>query len=355
MRILIDIGHPAHVHLFKHFAWEMQEKEHEIFFTCREKEFEIYLLGIYGFKFKSFGNKYSSKLGKLWGLIEFDIKEFISGINFKPDLFLSHGSMYAAHAAFLLRKPHISFEDTGNWEQVRLYKPFTSSILTAVDFPTDYGLKQVRYNGHHEIAYLYPKRFTANNEIYELLGIPISHQYAIIRFVGWNASHDAGQSGLSLYAKREIINYLKNKLTVFITSEENLDSEFSEFQINIPPEKIHDAIAFATLFIGEGATMAMEASILGTPSFYINTLQYSNCMDMVNYGLLYSFNNSNGVEKKIYEVLSIPNLKEEWQKRREKMLVDKIDVTAFLIWFVENYPESVKVMKENPDYQYNFK
>jgi len=77
MRILIDVGHPAHVHLFKHFAWEMQEKEHEIFFTCREKEFEIYLLGIYGFKFKSFGNKYSSKLGKLWGLIEFDIKEFL--------------------------------------------------------------------------------------------------------------------------------------------------------------------------------------------------------------------------------------------------------------------------------------
>jgi hypothetical protein len=31
------------------------------------------------------------------------------------------------------------------------------------------------------------------------------------------------------------------------------------------------------------------------------------------------------------------------------MLSDKIDVTAFMVWFVENYPESVKIMKENPD------
>jgi len=27
------------------------------------------------------------------------------------------------------------------------------------------------------------------------------------------------------------------------------------------------------------------------------------------------------------------------------MLADKIDVSAFLIWFVENYPESVKEVK----------
>jgi len=37
------------------------------------------------------------------------------------------------------------------------------------------------------------------------------------------------------------------------------------------------------------------------------------------------------------------------------MLEDKIDVTAFLVWFVENYPESFSIMRENPDYQAGFK
>jgi predicted glycosyltransferase len=41
MNILIDIGHPAHVHLFKNFAWIMQKKGHKTLFTAREKEHTI--------------------------------------------------------------------------------------------------------------------------------------------------------------------------------------------------------------------------------------------------------------------------------------------------------------------------
>jgi hypothetical protein len=37
------------------------------------------------------------------------------------------------------------------------------------------------------------------------------------------------------------------------------------------------------------------------------------------------------------------------------MLKEKIDVTAFLVWFIENYPESVRIMREDPDYQEKFK
>ena len=48
-------------------------------------------------------------------------------------------------------------------------------------------------------------------------------------------------------------------------------------------------------------------------------------------------------------------IKQEFQNRRHKMLSEKIDVTAFMVWFIENYPESVKIMKENPDYQLRFR
>ncbi|MCP3680812.1 MAG: hypothetical protein GY782_11380, partial [Gammaproteobacteria bacterium] len=67
------------------------------------------------------------------------------------------------------------------------------------------------------------------------------------------------------------------------------------------------------------------------------------------------FRNSEGVIEKALELLNISNLKEEWQKRRQKMLSEQIDVTAFMVWFIENYPESVDTMKTNPDYQYTFR
>jgi hypothetical protein len=48
-------------------------------------------------------------------------------------------------------------------------------------------------------------------------------------------------------------------------------------------------------------------------------------------------------------------LANEWRIKRDKLLNDHIDVTAFLVWFVENYPESKRIMEENPEYQYRFK
>ncbi len=58
---------------------------------------------------------------------------------------------------------------------------------------------------------------------------------------------------------------------------------------------------------------------------------------------------------KSYKFIEGLTIEEEWQKRRQKMLSDKIDVTSFMVLFIENYPASVKVMQENPDYQNRFK
>ena len=75
------------------------------------------------------------------------------------------------------------------------------------------------------------------------------------------------------------------------------------------------------------------------------------------YGLTYGIKTDQPERlfEKINELLAMPNLREEFQLRRQKMLADKIDVTAFLAWFIENYPKNKEIMKTNPDYQYGFK
>ena len=347
MRILIDIGHPGHVHLFKNFAWEMQKKGHEILFSCRDKEFETYLLEKYGFKYKSFGKKYKKLTGKLFGLLKFDMQMIAIALQFKPDIFLSHGSMYAAHASAVVRKPHISFEDTFNMEQVKLYSPFTEVILVN-DFknPPLNSNNVITYNGYHELAYLHPNQFTPNREIFSILNIKEDEPYVIIRFVSWDASHDAGQGGLTLEYKEKIIATLSKQINVFISSEGELPDALKPYQIKIPAEKMHDALAFATLFIGEGATMASECAMLGTPSIYVNTLDPLTIKEQEAYGLLFDYRNAKGVLEKALELLNQKNLKEEFQIKKEKLLSDKIDVTAFTVWFVEHYPNSIKTLKK---------
>lgn len=360
MKILIDIGHPAHVHLFRHFAKEMFSKGHEILFTTREKEFEIYLLENYGLPFKSFGHKYSSLSGKIWGLLEFDVKEFFAGLKFKPDLFLSHGSMYAAHASFLLGKPHISFEDTFNFEQIKLYKPFTDAILTSdYDHPL-ISEKVIRYSGYHELAYLHPRRFIPDKNVLHELGVEEEEKYIIMRFVSWNASHDAGHKGISFENKLKAVKTFENSCKVFISSEAELPMELKSYQLKISPHRIHDAIAYALMLFGESSTMAEEAAMLGTPSVYLynRSTFYTKHLEE-KYHLLFNFSETEEDQQKAIqkgsELISSPDLKEKWSLRRQKMLSEKIDVTGFLIWFVENWPESIKIMKENPEYQERFK
>jgi len=111
-----------------------------------------------------------------------------------------------------------------------------------------------------------------------------------------------------------------------------------------------------TILKGE---MIAEAAVLGTPSIRFNDfagkLGYLEELEH-KYGLTYGIKTSEPEKlyQKIEELLNTPDLKEEWKKRRQKMLSEKIDVTAFMVWFIENYPESVAIMKKNPDYQYKF-
>jgi len=359
VKILIDIGHPAHIHLFKNFAWLMQKKGHLIFFTARDKEVTIQLLSCFKFNFVSFGKPYKKILGKIWGLIKFDIFMLKFALKFRPDIFLSAGSMYAAHVAWILKKPHITFEDTGNIEQIRLYKPFSKVILVSTAFHKNLGEKQITYKGHHELAYLHPNHFKPTPFITELLGLKKGEKFIVLRFVSWTASHDIGQKGLSFETTRKAIKDLSKFARVFISSEGNLPGDLKQYKIEIPPEKMHDALAYANLYIGDSPTMAEESAILGTPSICISSWagETGVIKDLQEYNLLYCYKPEyeNKAMKKGFELLKNENIKTKWEKSRQKMLSENIDVTAFMVWFIENYPRSVKIMKENPDYQWKFK
>lgn len=359
MNILIDIGHPAHVHLFKNYAKEMISRGHKVLFTCRDKEFEIYLLEFYGFEYKSFGKKYKSTAGKLLGMIKFDIKEFLTGLKFKPDLLLSHGSIYAAHASFFLRKPHIAFEDTFNFEQVKLYKPFTDIILTgSYDHPLKSD-KVVRFKGYHELAYLHPKRFTPDKTVLKHLGVNEDEPFVILRFVSWVASHDRGHAGISFENKLKAIEEFSKYAKVFISSESELPKELEKYRINIPAEKMHDALYYASLHWAESFTMPAECSILGTPSIVMHNTDALYLKEQEEkYGLCFYFSES--IEDQLLAIEKGTELLKErlpksyWIEKRDLLLLDHINVTDFTIWFTENYPESKMIMQNNPDYQLKF-
>lgn len=360
MKILIDICHPSDVHLFRYFYQEMINRNHQILFTVREKDVTINLLKALNIEYKQYGKSYNSKIGKILGIIKNDFQIFLLALNFKPDLFLSHGSFYSSHVAFLLRKPYITFEDTGNMEQINLYKHFSNVILTPNSFDKYLGKNQIKFNGYKELAYLHPNNFIPDKTILNELGVLNGEKYIIFRFCSWNASHDIGHKGISYENKIHAINEFSKFAKVFISSESELPEELKKYQIKIAPHRMHDALAFASFHLAESFTMPSECSVLGTPSIIIhNTTSFYLKEQQEKFSLCFCYSESEEDQQKAInkglELLQIEELKDEWKNRRDKMLSEKIDVSAFLVWFVENYPDSDRVMRENPEFQDGFK
>ena len=169
-----------------------------------------------------------------------------------------------------------------------------------------------------------------------------------MRFNVFKAHHDNNVKGLNLSQKFEIINILKKKGKIFITTEGKIEPELQEYQIKISPEKIHSVLYYAWMYIGDSQTMTTEAALLGTPAIKCNTL--ANELSVPNeieekYDLCYSYKPYQFIQlmDKIKDLVDKPDLKQIWSKKKKKLLQEKIDLSNFLCWFIEEYPESQKM------------
>ena len=360
MRILIDIGHPANVHFFRNFAKAMEIKGHVILFTAREKDVALLLLKHYGFTFISFGSFNKGFIGKIFSLLKFDFLMLKTALKFKPDIFFSAGSLYTAHTSFILNKPNITVHNTDIDFQIKFNKPFTSFFLTPRAFKMNLGKKHIRFNGYQELAFLHPKRFKPNPKILQKLGVNEDEKYVLLRFVSWQAHDDFGKSGFSIEEIRNLVQVFSKYAKVFISSEYELPDDLQKYHLEsnnmIKTGQIQDVEYYASLLYGESGAMAAECAVLGTPAFHISSKELGFLEELdKKYHLIFDRRNANGTLEQAIELIQSSKTKNKWQTRSKKMIDDNIDVTDFLTWFTENYPNSVQIMKKNPDFQNKFK
>ena len=341
MKILIDINHPAHIHLFKNFSKILINHNHEVLFTIKDKDVTSLLLKSMDFNFINFGKPYASHIKKAIGLIKFDYLLYKAAKKFNPDIIISHMSIYAAHISFLLGKPHVTLTDSEHISRKQKHmNPMNHTILTPSCFRGNLGCKQVKYNGYHEIAYLHPNYFIPDGSILNDLKIKKDEKFFIVRkTAGW-AVENIGQKLMGNDELSKLIDYLKVRGKVILSAEGKIDKKLEKYIVKIKPEKIHSLMYYANLFIGDSLTMFTEAALLGTPSFSISSEGFllGNFDEICEkYKLGFRFRSLTEALCKIEEIVEDENIKAKWAKKKEILFADKIDVTQFLVDFIENY------------------
>jgi hypothetical protein len=346
MNILIDIGHPGHVHLLHGVAKELEQRGHHLFYSVREIPVAIRLMDYYGMTpYLNLGNKKDSLMGKAWTVIKQDAKVFRFVKKHHIDLGLSSG-MVLGHVSKLTRMKSFMFDDDDDDAEPLVVKyghPDCEVVFTpqCIQRATK---KAVYYAGTHELAYLHPNRFTPDPSVLEKAGLKAGERFFIMRFVALKGHHDLGQKGLSLEQKCRLLDLLNQHGRVIVTSERALEPEFEPYRLPVPPEEIHSLMAYSSMFVGDSQTMTSEAAVLGVPALKCNTfagrLSVPNEMEQ-KYGLCYAYHPDdferlyNHVEQLLKR--EPEELRQEWQQKRQRFLVQHIDVTAFFTEYIENW------------------
>lgn len=360
MKILIDINHPAHVHYFRNFISEMKSNGHEFVITNRDSPIIINLLDQFNISHKT-RNKRPKKnklIFSLYYLFNFIFSLIKISWKEKPDMYLGFGSFPCTFTAFLFRKPVVLVDDTEhNKLNHRLNKPFRPIILTPFYYTKNLGEKQIFFKAYVEQFYLHSNYFKLDNSIYQDLGIKENENYALFRYITYDARHDSKVKHVDESFKEDLVELLAKEMKVFVSHEdENVEGLFKKHLVKIPPSKIHSVIANASIFISEGATMASEAGVLGTPYIYINPLQEMGyIMEQVRTmkKVAYQTTDQNDIVTEI--IKKSKDTPVEKAKHTAHLESNTINPTKFLVWFVDNFPNSFETMKKNPDYQYKFK
>jgi uncharacterized protein len=367
LKFLFFLGHPAHFHLYKNVINDLLQKKHIVYTVIKSKDILEELLESSGIEYSNFcyKNRKNTILGMINAIVIRDFKLARFCLKYKPNVMIG-SSVEISHIGKLLNIPSIVIGED-DYDAIPLFArityPFATTIVTPISCPTGrkgskWEKKTIHYKGFNELAYLHPDLFKPDIDVIKRYSI--KKPFVIIRFAELVAYHDEGKKGITNKIAKQIIRKLSSNYQILITSERKLESEFDKYKISIDIQDIHHVLFFADLYVGDSQTMAAEAAILGTPSIrfndFVGRLGYLEELEH-KYKLTCGVKTSDS--KRLFEVIDeycrISDLKAIFSERRLRMLNEKINVSSFLCWFIENYPTSKEMMKNNPNIQDRFK
>jgi predicted glycosyltransferase len=339
MRVLIDILHPAHVHFFRNFYSEMEDRGHSVCITARDKDRSVELLRAFDLPYQQISQQ-KSGAGLAIEMAQRTPRLMKVMRSFRPDVMtgIMGPSIALAGVLRLPRVPSVVFYDTEFAVQTnRIVYPLAYSVCTPDCYQGRVPGRHPTYAGYHELAYLHPNHFRPDPAVLSEFGVSPGEAYSIVRFVSWQAVHDRKERGLTVKQKRHLVEMLQRRGRVLVSSEGPPPSELADLAIRGPVEKVHHLLAHARLVVGESATMSSEAAVLGVPAVFIATTGRGYTDDEERrYGLVRHFTEDqyDMALSAIDHILTAPRA--AWASARQRLLDEKIDVTRWMTDYFES-------------------
>lgn len=292
--LLLEINHPAHIHLFRNLAILLKKEGISSVFLIKSDDQIAQLAKFYGLPVISMGKKGKGLLQKYLFQIGFLVKSIL--IAQKKKVKIGIGVSMNLPLVSKFTKMHSIGLDDDDMDVTPTFAKYANkaNIILTPDALSheNRGDNHICYPGYHELAYLHPNSFAPDESVLEILGVKSNEPYFVLRFNAFTAHHDMGEEGIGYEQKKRLVETLESKGKVFLLSEDQVEKAFEHLLLPSRPELIHSMLFFATMYVGESQTMTSEAAVLGMPALKCNS--FAHILSVPNelekeYGLCYSY------------------------------------------------------------------
>jgi predicted glycosyltransferase len=246
---------------------------------------------------------------------------------------IGFGGVSISHVGKLLGIPAISFYDT---ETAPLQHMITLPFITEMYVPECYTGKTAknrtkRFKGHKDFSYLHPDNFKRNETLAIEAGYQVGKANFFLRIVAWNANHDIGAKGWDESTLTRFVDFLSDKGVVHLSAEGNLPDHLKKYQYHGKVHHIHHLMAFCDAYIGESATMAGEAVLLGVPAICAADIKLGYTDELKEKGLLWNVTDVTyeSIVTAFEEIEAIPE--ESWGQNRKAYFKGKENLSNVVV------------------------
>jgi predicted glycosyltransferase len=341
VRIIVDIVHPANVLFFLRPIRKLLERGDQVLILSRHKDVAVSLLDSFGHSHTPISSAGNGLFGLAKELITRDVNLFRHVKRFRPDIMIGFGGVAISHVGRLTGVPAISFYDTELASlQTRITWPFISHLYVPSSYQGAVPARTTRVPGIKELSYLHPNSFRADEQRAAEAGFERGVDNFFLRVVSWRANHDFGKTGWTDAMLHEIVNYLKQRGRVHISSERPIPESLNEYRYRGRTSDLHHLLAHCKLYVGESATMACESAVLGTPSIYVSSDFRGYLEELSEAGLVHKAPpvTQHSVMEAIERTLAVPN--DIHLAQHEKYIRGKPDWSEVVIEAIDRHAKT---------------
>jgi predicted glycosyltransferase len=270
-RAILDINHPSQAYILRAVHHALRDRGYETRVVARGKDVTLHLLRAFGIEFESLSTARKGKLGAFVELVQREARFYRCVRAFRPHVLIGT-SVHAARASRLFGgRSVILNEDDASVVPLftKLAYPGAHRIVTPRCLAYEaWGARHFMYAGTQKLFYLHRARFTPDRSAPASFGL--TSPFAVVRFSGLTAHHDAGQRGLDRRMVAELAKRLAGRVDVVVSSEGSTPPPEGTRRLDVPPESMHHVLAGARFVLSDSQSMVVESAVLGVPAIRVN-------------------------------------------------------------------------------------